>query len=112
MDSDGSPEHAALLEKLRLDFVREFSAELRTLEPLLEATRRGERAHQETVSAAGEFFHRLAGVAETFGLTTLGRLAAVCDRVADLAGTASATDRERIFEVMCIGAGATHDELR
>lgn len=105
-------EHAAMLEKLRLEFVREFTAELRALEPMLEATRRGERSHDETVTAAGEFFHRLAGVAETFGLGTLGRLAAVCDRIADMAGGGDAVERERIFEIMCIGAGATRDSLQ
>ena len=101
-----------MLERLRGDFVREFSHELRTLEPVLEATRKGEFDHEKAVAAAGEFFHRLAGVAETFGLSTLGRLAMVCDRIADLAGGADAVERGRIFEIMCIGAGATKESFQ
>ncbi len=104
-------EHAEFLQKLRADFVKEFSGDLRALEPMLEATRRGEKPHEEAVRAAGEFFHRLSGVAETFGLSTLGRLAAVCDRIADLARDAAPESRARIFEIMCVGAGATRESL-
>jgi diguanylate cyclase (GGDEF)-like protein len=107
-----SDEHKQLLEKLRAEFVREFSSELGRLEPVLEASRNGLQSRAEAVAAAGEFFHRLAGVAETFGLTTLGRLASVCDRIADLAkGSHTPKEQDQFFEIMCIGAGATHDSF-
>src|SRR4051812_39562762 len=101
-----------MIDRLRVSFVREFSAELVALEAVLEAARQKQHPHADAVQRAGEFFHRLAGVAETFGLSTLGRLAAVCDRIADVAKASPHDQQEPLFEIMCMGAGATHESLR
>jgi diguanylate cyclase (GGDEF)-like protein len=117
----GSPEYNVLVsmgtkeeqfEKLREGFIAEFSAELDSLLGDLLAAKREPANVAQVVTRAGEYFHRLSGVAETFGMATLGRLAGVVDGMVDLTKNYDKAALVRIADLAVMAVEATRDSLR
>lgn len=101
-----------VLAKLREQFVSEFSTQLNGLEASMESARADVALQARAIKDAGDFFHRLAGVAETFGLATLGRMALIVDGVTPLASDLGSAQRSRLFDLIFVAINATRDSLR
>jgi chemotaxis protein histidine kinase CheA len=75
-----TPEDLAIL---RLSFAQKTAAVIPRLRAHLDVLAENPH-HVEALEEARQFFHRIAGTAASVGLESMGRVAAICERVATL----------------------------